>query len=384
MHRSICDFGVRPNGSPEANRQCLQDGIDWATECGGSLWVAPSDTPWPVAAGLRLRANASLVGAHGPVGRGTRHPRAPRPVGSVFAITGTDQPFVTVESSTQLRGLQLWYPEQPVDDVAAIVEYPPTVQVAQDENVYGVTLSCLTFFGEFFALDFRSCGDHINEQILVEHCYGYPLSGRFVHVDRCYDIPRLLHCHVNPANRRLMEGQYSREVIDSVMGRGTYAYQIDHTDNAQCMDLFTFGTYGGARLGPATYGQLTNFNFDCVTVGLHKSGDSPFNRNWQLAQGSIIANAGPRLEDVHPLIIDGQGHTAVTNVEAFSGPNGALSTLDRSWDYAYIGGDEVLTASFFGCRMRDYTADDPLTITSASARVRAVACFDREQQVYER
>jgi hypothetical protein len=30
------------------------------------------------------------------------------------------------------------------------------------------------------------------------------------------------------------------------------------------MDVFTFGTYGGIYLGPATYGQLTNFNFDCV------------------------------------------------------------------------------------------------------------------------
>ena len=34
------------------------------------------------------------------------------------------------------------------------------------------------------------------------------------------------------------------------------------------MDIFTFGTGGGIRLGAATYGQLTNFNFDCVTVGV--------------------------------------------------------------------------------------------------------------------
>ena len=44
----------------------------------------------------------------------------------------------------------------------------------------------------------------------------------------------------------------------------------------------------------------------------------------------------------------------------------------------------MLTASFSGCRMRDYAADDPLTITNSRARVRAVACFDRDLQLYER
>ena len=32
-------------------------------------------------------------------------------------------------------------------------------------------------------------------------------------------------------------------------------------------------------------------------------GDGAFNRNWQIAQGSIIANSGPKLEDIHPLIM---------------------------------------------------------------------------------
>ena len=53
------------------------------------------------------------------------------------------------------------------------------------------------------------------------------------------------------------------------------------------MDLFTFGNYGGIILGSASYGQLTNFNFDCVEIGIHKLGDNTKNRNWMIAQGSI-------------------------------------------------------------------------------------------------
>ena len=144
------------------------------------------------------------------------------------------------------------------------------------------------------AMDFKAARRHPCEQILIEHCYGYPLGGEFVRIDYCYDIPRILHCHVNPANQRFIKGGYSRSVIDAVVQKKTFSFAIDHTDNAVLLDLFTFGVYGGAYLGPASYGQLTSFNLDCVTVGIHKLGDGAFNRNWQIAQGSIIANTGAR------------------------------------------------------------------------------------------
>lgn len=82
---------------------------------------------------------------------------------------------------------------------------------------------------------------------------------------------------------------------------------INHTDNAQLIDLFTFGTYGGILLGGESYGRLTNFNFDCVAVGIHKKGNNTKNRNWQIAQGSIIANTSENQENIHPIIIEGQG-----------------------------------------------------------------------------
>jgi hypothetical protein len=120
-----------------------------------------------------------------------------------------------------------------------------------------------------------------------------------------------------------------------------------------------------------------------VTVGIHKLGDGTFNRNWQIAQGSIIANTGAKLEDVHPIIVEGQGHTALSNVEAFSGPNGALTTLNKSQDFMLVRGDRRLTVTLHGCRMRNYVADDPITRSNPKALVRAVACIDREERLYE-
>lgn len=381
--KSIRDFGVVPGGDSKVNRNKLQEAIDWAAPRGAALFVPPDSEPYNVDGGLVLRRNVSLIGVHGPVGRGTRHPEKQQPVGSVFAIADQQQPFITVEGATQLSGLQFWYPQQTLTDPAKVIEYPPTILVSPTSPTHGVTLSRLTFFGEFTAMDFRATRGNSCEQILIEHCYGYPLSGQFVLIDYCYDIPRILHCHINPANRRFIDGGYSRAVIDSVVARGTFAYWIDHTDNAQVIDVFTFGTFGGIRLGPASYGQMTNFNFDCVTIGIHKLGDSTFNRNWQIAQGSIIANTGPRVEDVHPIIVEGKGHTALSNVEAFSGGNGALTTLNESHDFLLVRGKDKLTISLFGCRMRNYRAAQPFSIENEAAIVQAVACIDKDEQPFQ-
>jgi len=379
--RSIREFGVLPGNSPQVNRENLQKAIDWAGPLGAALFVEPGDQPYPVEGGIVLRANASLIGVHGPVGRGTSNPQVRRPVGSVFAITDREKPFITTEHATQIRGIQFWYPEQSRTDPAAIIEYPPTIRCSPG-GCQGVTLSCLTFYGEFFAMDFAGTRRAIVEQILFEHCYGYPLSGRFIRIDYCYDIPRILHCHVNPANMRLFAGGFSRAVIDSVVARKTFAYEVDHTDNAVFMDLFTFGAYGGVYLGAASYGQLTNFNLDCVTIGIHKLGDSTKNRNWQISQGSIIANTGATIDDIHPIIIEGEGHTALIAVEAFSGGNGALTTLDVSKDFLLVRGDQRPTITLVGCRMRNYTADAPITIENSKAVIQAFGCIDKDENPF--
>ena len=379
LYKSIRDFGVDPENNAKENSKFLQEAINWAALRGAALFVESSEQPYPMEGGILLKQNVSLVGVHGPVGRGTRHPQKVQPVGSVFQIEDDKNVFITVEGATQIRGIQFWYPKQTISEPEKIIAYPPTIQVSQTKPVYGVTLSCLTFYGEYIAMDFNSNLKYPCEQILFEHCYGYPLSGEFIRIDLCYDIPRILHCHVNPANRRYIEGQYSPAIVDTVIASKTFAYTINRTDNAQVIDVFSFGTFGGIYLGAATYGQLTNFNFDCVTVGIHKCGDNAKNRNWQISQGSIIANTGEAVQYIHPIIIEGQGHTALTNVEAFSGANAALTTLNKSYDFLLVRGAEKLSVSLYGCRMRNYQADNAITIENPNAIIQATDCIDKNE-----
>lgn len=380
--KSIRDFQVLPTNTPDVNRVNLQKAIDWASSSGAALWVEPSEEPYPVASGLVLKKNVSLVGVHGPVPRGTRNPNKKAPVGSVFSITDSLHPFIIVEAATQIKGIQFWYAKQELKDPSKIIKYPPTIQVTQNGRSEGVTLTNLTFYGEYIAMDFNASRANPCELILIEHCYGYPLSGEFIRINYCYDIPRFLHCHVNPSNMRQIGLGFSKAVIDAVIANKTYAYAINNTDNAQLMDLFTFATWGGIYLGNESYGQLTNFNLDCVTVGLYKGGSNTKNRNWQIAQGSIIANAGTDLKEIHPIIIEGQGHTALTNVEAFSGDNGALTNMKQSWDYMDVRGTKCLTISLVGCRMRNYSTEKPISVNNPAAVIQAVACVDKNEQFY--
>jgi hypothetical protein len=380
--KSIRSFDVLPENTAGVNKVNLQKAIDWAASSGTALFVEPSENPYKIAGGIILKKNVSLVGVHGPVPRGTKHPSKIQPVGSVFEIRDTGFPFITAESSTQIKGIQFWYPEQTLNDPSKIIAYPPTIQVSKNTNAEGVTLSNLTFYGEYIAMDFNASQQHPCELVIFEHCHGYPLSGEFIRIDYCYDIPRVLHCHVNPAIQRQLGGQYSKEIVDAIVSGHKFTYAINHTDNAQLIDIFTFGNYGGIMLGPATYGQLTNFNFDCVTVGIHKDGDNSKNRNWMVSQGSIIANTGDRLEDVHPFIIEGKGHMSVTNVEAFSGGNPALSNFGISWDFMTIRGNSKCSVSLFGCRMRNYKSDMPISVLNPLAVIQAEGCIDKNEEPF--
>lgn len=379
---SIQKFDVLPGNDPQTNKVNLQKAIDWAAITGAALFVEPVEKPYPIAGGIILKKNVSLIGVHGPVPRGTKHLDFNHPVGSVFSITDTENVFITVESSTQIKGIQFWYPDQTTTNPQEIIAYPPTIQVSKTHKTEGVTLMNLTFYGEYLAMDFNGTRQNACELILIQHCYGYPLSGEFIRIDYCYDIPRILNCHVNPAVQRQIKGQFKKEVVDAVVAKKSFAYSINHTDNAQLIDIFTFGTYGGIFLGPETYGQLTNFNLDCVTIGIHKTGSSTKNRNWMIAQGSIIANTGEKLEDIHPIVIEGQGHTSLTNVEAFSGGNGAISNLGKSWDFMTVKGDKKLTISIFGSRMRNYESDQPFTILNKHAVIQAMACLDKDEMPF--
>lgn len=381
---SVQAFEVLPTNSPAENKVRLQNAIDWASARGAALWVEPVEGGYPVQSGITLKKNVSLIGVHGPTGRGTV--KDGKPTGSLFVVTDDKHPFITVQSASQIKGCQFYYPEQGFNDASKIVEYPPTIQVSQDQAVHGVTLQNLTFYGSYFSMDFRAKQTAPCEQILFEHCYGYPIGGRFIAIDYCYDIPRILHCHVNPAVMREFKGDYNNTINDYVVNQKTYAYWIDHTDNAQVMDIFTFATYGGFYMGPQTYGQLTNFNFDQVGIGVFKDGNTPFNRIWEVSQGSIIATVSPdgNVANIHPFVVQGQGQISITNVDCFAGKAAAvtLTTQGVSYDFLKVQGSSWVIVTGVNCRMRNYQSSIPITVANSQAQISFINCSNKDGDLF--
>lgn len=70
--------------------------------------------------------------------------------------------------------------------------------------------------------------------------------------------------------------------------------------------------------------------------------------------------------------------------EAFSGMNGALTAIGQSYDYLLVKGDKRLTISMFGCRMRNYVSKNPITVQNKQAKIQAVACIDKNEELYNK
>ena len=45
-----------------------------------------------------------------------------------------------VETGTQIKGIQFWYPEQTTRDPGKVIEYPPTITRNPNKPVFGVSL----------------------------------------------------------------------------------------------------------------------------------------------------------------------------------------------------------------------------------------------------
>jgi hypothetical protein len=55
---------------------------------------------------------------------------------------------------------------------------------------------------------------------------------------------------------------------------------------------------------------------------------------------------------------------------------------NQSWDFILVRGDKKLTVSIVGSRMRNYLSEKPITIENKLAVIQAVACFDKEEKLY--
>lgn len=161
----------------------------------------------------------------------------------------TDPPLIKLNSSSTLKGVSIFYPEQTLP----AIPFPWTIQGEGVHcNVLDVTLS-----NPYKAIDF---GTYPNELHHLRNIFGCPLKiGVFI--DRCTDIGRIENVHFNPNFwSRLAKNEMDGGKIVEYTLANCIAFDIGRTDWEYVLNTFSFGCKVGFRFFESAYGSC-NGNF---------------------------------------------------------------------------------------------------------------------------
>jgi len=179
----VMDFAAKGDAATD-DTAAFQKALDAATAKGGIVFV-PAGT-YVIAGVLTIPQGVTLQGVweaphHADIGKGT-----------VLYATGNKgnedgPPLISLNQSSAIRGITIFYPEQ---DINAVAAYPWCIQ---GQGMHGSVVN-VTLVNPYKGIDF---GTHPNELHYISNVFGQPLRvGIFV--DKTTDIGRIENVHFNP------------------------------------------------------------------------------------------------------------------------------------------------------------------------------------------
>lgn len=256
---NVRDFGALGDGKAD-DTAAFQRALDAAGQAGGGVVHAPRGN-YRFTGRLSVPSAVTLQGVwvSVPAHNGMRDRGLPRPTddGTTFLVTADagkeDAPaFLTLNTNSTLRGVVVYYPDQPVDDVPR--PYPWAIAM-RGKNPAVLDVELLN--------PYRGIDASQNERHLVRNVSGQPLR-LGVFVDAITDVGRIENVHFNPwwsIRPKLLAWQ---------MEHGE-AFVLGRTDWQYVVNTFCFGYHVGYRF-TATENGVCNGNFlgigadDCQTA----------------------------------------------------------------------------------------------------------------------
>lgn len=257
---SVLDHGAVADGKTDCTK-AFQQALDYVAGKGGGIAAVPAGQ-YLFKGSLIFPPGVTLKGVwesmhHADIGRGSQ----------LFVIGGKGeeegQPFITLQQSSCLKGMTLFYPEQNVDDIQP---YPWTIR--------GRGMFCsvvdVTLVNPYRAIDF---GTESNELHIIRNVFGCPLR-EGIYINRTTDIGRVENVHFNPHSwaradypNRPIEGQWdqflnylSENLVGFRIGKTDWEYMVNcfvifpkigfhfiHTDHG---DPNVVSTQCGSDIGP--------------------------------------------------------------------------------------------------------------------------------------
>ena len=311
---SVRDHGAAGDGVAD-DTQAFQAAMDAVGAAGGGIVEAPRGT-YRISGTLTIPASVTLEGVFRavPSHAGIRDAGQPRPdSGTVllaYAGAGSEEgdPFITIGSSATLRGVVVYYPEQPPDEIPT--PYPWTIAMRRNNpSIIDVEL-----LNPYNGIDCTR-----NQRHLIRNVQGQPLR-RGIYVDSIYDIGRIENVHWNPwfsMKEKLFQWQ---------MEHGE-AFIFGRTDWQYVLNTFCFGYRVGYRFIESENG-VCNGNFlgigaDDCWVALEVENCAPF--GLLITNGEFVSFHGP---DPTMIAVSEKNRGSVRFVNcAYWGPNNQIAKV---------------------------------------------------------
>jgi hypothetical protein len=280
---SVRDYGAKGDGKTD-DTAAFQKALDACAKTGGGTVHAPRGN-YLFAGTLNVPNGVTLAGiwTSVPAHNGLRDAGLPRPTddGTTFLITAgegkEDGPaFLTLNTNSTLKGVVLYYPRQPQDEVPK--PYPWAIAM-RGKNPAVLDVELLNPYNGIDATR--------NERHLIRNVQGQPLR-RGILVDEIYDVGRIENVHFNPwwsLKPKLFEWQMTHGEA-FIFGRSDWQYVLN---------TFCFGYKVGYRFIQSAAG-VCNGNFlgigadDCHTAVVVDQ-SAPF--GLLITNGEFVSFHGP-------------------------------------------------------------------------------------------
>lgn len=187
----VTDFGAEADGRTDCT-ESFQAALNAADNLGGGTVYVPSGE-YALYGSLTIPTGTVLAGdwkepSDGDISAGGT-------LLKVYAAAGEEdgEPLITINPNAKLQGMNIWYPEQKIDDVQV---YPPTVRM-YNPKVWGADaaeVKNVTFVNSYKAIQ---QGPAMSGCPNVTNIYGTPL-GCGMDMDGIADVGRFTNIHFSP------------------------------------------------------------------------------------------------------------------------------------------------------------------------------------------
>lgn len=207
---TVTEFGAKGDGITDDTR-AFRQALNAMHYYGGGIVFVP-EGKYVISEPIEIQENISLRGEWKAPDQEGIH-------GTVLMVkTGKGdedgQPFITLNPSTGVKELNIWYPEQNADK---IVEYPWCIHQLHKESA---TVENVTLVNPYLGI---KIGPKANSLHYIHNVYGTPLKTG-LQFDRCFDIGRLENISFNPdiwSNSHLPGAPDRQEILSYTLDKGT-------------------------------------------------------------------------------------------------------------------------------------------------------------------